>query len=375
MRSVYQHAALTIVAANASSADEGFLAKGQPPSYFVEPFEVPFCTESGTQERVSIGYLADYKRWKDPVNSRCWTLQELLLSPHLLVYSYNNLQMISRNDASEVSTGNNESGLLPAGLTWNSPLFTSEGDPRTARDMWLAIRDEYTKRKLAHGKDKLIAIAAVAEEMSPILGAYLAGLWERDLFLDLQWRRPDIESDDFEQSKRNARPSSYRAPSWSWASIDGEVACFEEEDVRGPYLFVVKQCTTDLLDSSLPYAAVRGARLEVEGRTCEFFWRASRDSVSDHCDGFLVTLVGYDEQNPERVVGEATEDALEPDLVPGLPVTCLAISTVQRIPNRIETEGMMLLPAGSDCYRRIGFFKVYNPLAFDDCKPRTILII
>jgi hypothetical protein len=42
MGSIYQHAVLTIVAAVAKSAIEGFLHIVPQPSYLVEPFEIPY---------------------------------------------------------------------------------------------------------------------------------------------------------------------------------------------------------------------------------------------------------------------------------------------------------------------------------------------
>jgi hypothetical protein len=45
--------------------------------------------------------------------------------------------------------------------------------------------------------------------------SYLAGLWKENLYHDLLWElRVDTQTD---------RPTSYRAPTWVWASVDGEV--------------------------------------------------------------------------------------------------------------------------------------------------------
>ena len=48
--------------------------------------------------------------------------------------------------------------------------------------------------------------------MKPLMQCqYFAGLWETDLVIQLGWTN----------RRTGARPTKYRAPSWSWASIDG----------------------------------------------------------------------------------------------------------------------------------------------------------
>jgi hypothetical protein len=375
MRLVYQQAALTIVAANVSSAAEGFLDGGQPISYWIKPFEVELCSGNGQLERMSLSYPANYERWKDPINKRAWTLQELLLSRYALIYSYNGLQMVERSTLSILGSpsGGNDSFSM-ANLTWNTPLFTLVGDITTFRQMWLAIWDEYSRRQLTYGQDKLIAIATVAEEIGNFWNEYIAGLWEHDLVLDLQWRRPDIENDMHEESRLYPRPSNYHAPSWSWASIDGEVYVYEEEEIQGPFHLHVNSWTVDLVDPTFPYGAVCGAKLEVEGLLHAFIWRPTSDPIIDRCDGFLAVR-NEDDGQREYQIGEAKLDALEPDLIFDAVVDCLAISLVECIPGRVEVEGLMLLPMGEACHRRIGFFKVYSQIIFEAVEPQQVMIL
>ena len=112
----------------------------------------------------------------------------------------------------------------------------------------------------------------------------------------------------------------------------------------------------------------------MEGLLHAFIWRPSSDPIMDRCDGFLAVRV-EDEENPERLIGEATLDALEPDLVPGVIVDCLAVSLVERIPRRVEVEGLMLLPVDEDSHRRIGFFKTYGQVIFEDMEPCEVIIL
>lgn len=64
----------------------------------------------------------------------------------------------------------------------------------------------------------MVAVAGIAQRMErPRSGdRYLAGLWEKSLLLDLLWEKESWDSP--------SRPRIARYPSWSWASLDGQVS-------------------------------------------------------------------------------------------------------------------------------------------------------
>lgn len=70
--------------------------------------------------------------------------------------------------------------------------------------------------------DKLPAISGVAKKYEHILkDTYVAGLWLSRLHTELLWRPKEFTATVMNPTIY--RPSSYRAPSWSWASINGSV--------------------------------------------------------------------------------------------------------------------------------------------------------
>ncbi|KAH7195362.1 heterokaryon incompatibility protein-domain-containing protein [Fusarium oxysporum] len=78
----------------------------------------------------------------------------------------------------------------------------------------ISLITNYTSRELTKSSDRLPALSGIAKWLQPHLGnpGYLAGLWNNsDLYRQLAW---------FSCTTENPRPQ-YRAPSWSWASIDG----------------------------------------------------------------------------------------------------------------------------------------------------------
>jgi hypothetical protein len=97
--------------------------------------------------------------------------------------------------------------------------------------------ENYSKRNLTVNQDKLSAVAGMARVIAEETGdVYIAGLWGRHFMEDLYWRvyaqEEIIEKDDKGRDRRRikgkvvgavSRPTEYRAPSWSWASIDAPV--------------------------------------------------------------------------------------------------------------------------------------------------------
>jgi hypothetical protein len=73
----------------------------------------------------------------------------------------------------------------------------------------------YTDHHLTFLKDKLPAISGIAEYYGRKMGdEYIGGLFKKSLLPSLLWKR---------ELAIRPRPGEYRAPSWSWAAIDGTI--------------------------------------------------------------------------------------------------------------------------------------------------------
>lgn len=76
---------------------------------------------------------------------------------------------------------------------------------------------EYFRRNMSLPSDKLPAIAALAQDYAERRKTeYCAGLWKGSMSLDLLWIVQSVGLID-------RRPSTYAAPSWSWAVVDEPV--------------------------------------------------------------------------------------------------------------------------------------------------------
>ncbi|RHZ71951.1 hypothetical protein CDV55_108175 [Aspergillus turcosus] len=88
---------------------------------------------------------------------------------------------------------------------------------RVARlEAWHRCVDAFSTGSVSVPSDKLLAMAPLAAVINDgSLGEYIAGIWSSDIAFGLGWSRP----------YGILRPApEYRAPTWSWASVDGTVS-------------------------------------------------------------------------------------------------------------------------------------------------------
>jgi len=213
---IYKNATVTIAASAATSATDGFLriAREPPKSY---PFQLPM--HDGTTEEISLSTY-HFLDPEDPLDTRGWAFQERLLSPRLLQFSGIELFWTCQTEAFKtISNGviyymvqrnrlpsrlfNNE---LRGGKSWRTP--------RQRIEMWTKVVSEYSKRKLTCPEDRLPALLGIVAELKEIWkDEYVYGLWKECMVSLLGWRPSE------KQLQR-----SCRAPSWSWASLDGSIS-------------------------------------------------------------------------------------------------------------------------------------------------------
>ncbi|KAF2025550.1 hypothetical protein EK21DRAFT_103869 [Setomelanomma holmii] len=85
--------------------------------------------------------------------------------------------------------------------------------------LWALAVWTFSKTTLTNPNDKLIALSGIAKRFACLLNdRYLVGLWRKNLEHQLVWTT--VASTE---TGLVARPPIYRAPTWSWASIDRPV--------------------------------------------------------------------------------------------------------------------------------------------------------
>jgi hypothetical protein len=146
-------------------------------------------------------------------------------------------------------------------------------------ELWKNIIETYARTTLSKPEDKLVALSGIARRMAGKLGKggkparYLAGLWRPYLASQLLWK-VEAEFDDHHQlfRHRSTRPKNlYRAPSFSWASVDtehGKGIVYGEVTDQNIYVKIKgDDVKSQLSDEMQKYGmVVEGAGIQLEGK-------------------------------------------------------------------------------------------------------------
>jgi hypothetical protein len=184
----------------------------------------------GTQQDYII---VDSNSWVDeidnaPLNNRGWVFQERFSARRVIDFGRKQLGWECREaEALE---------MFPNGLP-RAHTVSAISKPRIFKEFmdlsqssnktldkglaseWHVMVQNYSKCGLTQPKDKLIAFEGVTKGfMASRGGRCVAGVWEENIAYDLTWYRSSVDQESFPISS-----TSFRAPSWSWASVDGEV--------------------------------------------------------------------------------------------------------------------------------------------------------
>jgi hypothetical protein len=196
MAAIYQNASVAIIASRAESVDNGFLHSRFPfgSSKSNMGFQLPYRNKSdqissviAIEEEFAMAYI-------NPLQKRGWAFQEFRLSPRILDYGQMGTTWIC--SASEQPTDGFSS---PPTSVWSRLAFKEStlgtSNPTTTKSiantddrriflnqLWTGLVQEYMKGTLTYFRDRLPALAGIAERMSvQVKDDYVAGGWRRDL--------------------------------------------------------------------------------------------------------------------------------------------------------------------------------------------------
>lgn len=217
MSSIYKNAAVTIAASSSKSATEGFLSNEIEPYCPEFEFQVPM---SGN--RVGTVYMsAEPYEPEHHLDTRGWTFQEFMLSTRILFFSdYELLWQCKEVDLKGVSGRGLEYTQPLEALPW--VVFDDDAEPFFGSDdtekiyLWKTVVQQYTERDLTVPSDRLDAIMGIVCELETLWRhECVYGIWKRWFIELLAWYKP--------YSEREKTRHVERAPSWSWASLNGVV--------------------------------------------------------------------------------------------------------------------------------------------------------
>jgi hypothetical protein len=182
-------------------------------------------------------YVFDDDIWNDEIenaalNTRGWVFQERYLAPRILHFGSTQMAWECRQHRTlEMFMSSAPPMLRLSGLNTMQDIAASS-ELVQFRHFWCDLAERYSRCDFTKHTDKLVALAGVAtriEGQRPTRDVYVAGMWRSTLLYDLAWSRSyqDVE-------KYPTMATAFRAPTWSWASVDGEVAF--------PIIFPHEQC-------------------------------------------------------------------------------------------------------------------------------------
>ena len=255
MASYYSHAYLTIAASRASNCEAGFLRSTESRRTRLlkcengkASFDVVIEESHDTGPTAEIG---------NKLYTRAWAFQEILVSPRVISYGAKELEWYCKEKEWCECFDLVPQSCRPKFFHAHAGYWAKQRASLAlaGHSEWLQLVGEFSRRKLTYQSDRLPALSALAQHFSSTLKApYLAGLWniKEDLWSGLSWSSHRVAS----------LPAQYRAPSWSWASVEGQVNydSYPSKN-RGAHLLEAKIN----LRGRNPFGEVSGGLLKLSG--------------------------------------------------------------------------------------------------------------
>jgi len=364
MPQIYKNACITISAARSSSSHNGFLHDVSAPSSRAKVFRLPYLCSDATVGSVIVFVEPENVHSYNPIERRAWPLQEFILSRRVLKYGsyqmswtcltkelYENENVDAAKDYGNENADTSKDwwqlrdkrfSALRKGFH-RSPQFSTHNSKT-----WKELVKEYTSRDLSNPNDRLLAISGIATTLGErSKDLYLAGLWLRDFPSALLWEIA---------SPLDPRPNNYRAPSWSWGSVDGLVT-FPIDLDSDPDLKLLSYSVTPV-ESAAPYGAVKAGYIEIMGRMRPAHWINNRHILVE-----IRTEDAVDDESLANTKPDVEEDLSSEPII----VWCLQICPYDVLQD-LGPSGLILATTDEKVFNRLGTFS-FDPGVYENESP------
>lgn len=180
-----------------------------------------------------------------PLNKRAWVAQERYLSTGIIHFTQELLywECHETMTSEQGPSGDHKSrshyrlrGFMGQILKWEvnddkikrtselpGTIGTGHEDLSEYYRYWCNFRASYSGFHLTKDKDILVALNGVAQDVAEVMNdALVAGLWRSRLIEDMCWVRRST-ANGLHPTDTTPRSAVWRAPTWSWASINHSV--------------------------------------------------------------------------------------------------------------------------------------------------------
>ena len=269
MGMVYQNACLTIAASRAEGDSSGFLGDRQSSSHFTDEWSIFHEVSKGlylfkTPQQVRAVPI-DLEL---PLHKRAWTVQERYLATRVVSFRDNLVEwdcLESHHDESGLTAYPNRGvlGIVTCmGYYGQISEFTQAAVHAQPTQFplplaaWSTLVHTYSWSAITRPSDRLPALAGIASVISDRTHQkYYAGIWEHWVVEGLAW---EIHSSN--------EVSHYRAPSWSWLSLEGGVRMHDLGSANCQHLADIVEIWVEV-DPKYPFGEINGGILKLTGPT------------------------------------------------------------------------------------------------------------
>ena len=368
MDKVYRCSTCNIMAEAATNCDGGLFFPRDPQRLGV--FTLDEKQTSSLSHRSTLCVTQDFVHAKSdkgkgsPLYSRGWVCQERWLAPRQISFHSNQVFWectrlkaceafpsweVEADNASNLPIRRLSSQSLIRSLVHSHKTSVNRSD--TFSFSWRAMVESYTSCSLSEEQDKLIAIQGLANIYKSLReDDYLAGLWRKQLPSGLMWTaRNGLQA----SGRPTFRPDTYRAPSWSWASVEGMIEILPEVSVEGETQVdlcqVLEAKTTPMGEDTT--GQVSDGYIRLRGRLLD------TEDLSFHTSpkGEVVQIVRSRDGDPSKSWINCQID----DVVQWSPKNNVLLPVLHcdhRSPQSCMLKGLVLVPVEgcADTYERVG---------------------
>lgn len=381
MSDIFEHAYLVLSAVDSAHSGEKCLLPRR------KTLKFRYVNTTGKEFKVHARHVVDHHFHPNdlspaqpfgPLMSRAWALQEQALPRRVVHYTSTELIFECRTAVSCECRPPPRSHPTTPGLLARSLL--QKKDHTTLYTAWHHIINKYSLRSISRLSDRLPAISGVANKIQhSSRSPYLAGLWQENVASDLLWS----SAPHLQDPHRANRVEGYRAPSFSWASVETQVQydVADEEIESTPLIDVLKAESTaaglnplgEVTDGwiSLRAPVLEGVFVAPAERTFHYRLKLA-GQVLDVCPDSLLVEAEWDSEaeGKQMTVRRARED--ENYNAFKVPVTCMGVSTS----SDQCLAGLVLAPSFriTGAYERVGMFTCAHAV-FEGAKKKSIKFV
>ncbi|KAF4550212.1 Hypothetical protein D9617_18g034030 [Elsinoe fawcettii] len=284
MQDVYGRSYLNIAAADSSNPYQGLHRDIAPHDNSLPLLTIEIGDKHPGRDKAFAVVRSDY--WQHQVlNSklytRAWVFQERMLAPRMVHFTTKGLVftcpaltatlMFPDGLPRQISSLPRRDSQWRQGVqggVLGRELDARERGSVALERFWTTAVREYSACDLTNGKDKLVALSGVKALIERSIGSlggreeYLGGVWRFMLAEQLGWRVVGP----------GKRGTEYRAPSWSWASVDGRIDMPGRVKLDRDYVLDILEHGVDASDQADPEKRARESQrrsLTVDGTMWE----------------------------------------------------------------------------------------------------------